>query len=215
MKVTNKLYFLKDKSLNKLYGIYISMINRCTNVKCKSYANYGGRGIKVCDEWMKDFNSFVNWSLQHGYINQDNVKRSNRLSIDRIDNDKGYCPENCQWITLKENILKSRIGKHWSESTKKKISVAHKGKKLSTEQKLKLSLSHKGKAIGNKNALKGVYKMVDKNSGEIIEIFEGNKQIVSYFKKRNLKYNLSNINMCAQGKRKSACGYKWIYERIR
>ena len=68
---------------------------RCTNPNRPKYPRYGGRGIKVCDEWNKDFLCFYNWSISHGY--------SPELQLDREDNDGNYCPENCRWVTLREN----------------------------------------------------------------------------------------------------------------
>ena len=63
---------------------------RCTNPNRPKYPRYGGRGIKVCDEWNKDFLCFYNWSISHGY--------SPELQLDREDNDGNYCPENCRWV---------------------------------------------------------------------------------------------------------------------
>ena len=83
----------------KIYSIWGNMKDRCHNPKCKSYKNYGGRGIKVCDEWRKDFVSFYNWAMSHGY--------QEGLSIDRIDNDGDYEPSNCQWLTVGDNIAKA------------------------------------------------------------------------------------------------------------
>jgi hypothetical protein len=74
------------------------MKDRCTNPHNKSYHRYGGRGISVCDEWMNDYSAFQSWALSHGY--------TENLTIDRIDNDGNYTPNNCQWLTASENSKK-------------------------------------------------------------------------------------------------------------
>lgn len=79
----------------KLYDVWVSMKQRCNNPKNKFYHRYGGRGIKVCDEWTDDYKLFYDWSTTNGYYEG--------LHIDRIDNDKGYLPSNCRWITNEEN----------------------------------------------------------------------------------------------------------------
>lgn len=79
----------------RLYDIFGSMKVRCYNRNDKSYRFYGGRGIKICEEWLNDKNSFVNWALDNGY--------EEGLTIDRINSDKDYCPENCRWVTLNDN----------------------------------------------------------------------------------------------------------------
>lgn len=83
----------------RLYRIWAGMKDRCTNINGKYWARYGGRGIMICEEWKKDFTIFRDWALSHGY--------EEHLTIDRIDNDKGYFPNNCQWLTLEENAGKS------------------------------------------------------------------------------------------------------------
>lgn len=84
------------KQYHRIYMIWRGMFSRCYNPKHKQYRNYGGRGIRICEEWHGDegFVSFLNWSLSNGY--QDN------LEIDRINNSREYCPDNCRWITHKQ-----------------------------------------------------------------------------------------------------------------
>ena len=81
----------------RLYKIYYSMINRCCNVKCSEYNRYGGRGITVCDAWKNDNTAFFQWAMANGYDANDHT-----LSLERIDVNGNYCPENCKWIAIKE-----------------------------------------------------------------------------------------------------------------
>ena len=85
-----------------LYGIWKSMTQRCYNPNDKSYRNYGARCITVCDEWRNDFQAFYDWSYANGYSNEKLPSGRNVLSIDRIDVNGNYCPENCKWSNDKE-----------------------------------------------------------------------------------------------------------------
>ena len=88
----------------KLYKIWGSIKDRTLNPKHKQYNYYGGRGITICEEWKNDFMTFYNWAMENGY--------SDELSIDRIDNDGNYCPENCRWTTKTIQSRNQRIYKN-------------------------------------------------------------------------------------------------------
>lgn len=93
---------------DRLYQIWCDMKQRCYNPKVREYKNYGGRGITVCDEWMNSA-AFFEWAKANGY--------SEKLTIDRIDNDKGYSPDNCRWSTAKEQRHNQRPRKSKSGFT--------------------------------------------------------------------------------------------------
>lgn len=86
--------FASHKKYDKLYHTWNGMKYRCYNKKGKNYKNYGARGIKVCDEWLRDFMAFREWSLANGF--------AENLTIDRIDVDGNYEPDNCRWVTVAE-----------------------------------------------------------------------------------------------------------------
>ena len=85
--------------MNKtLYRRYYHIKERCYNPNSKSYKRYGGRGIQMCDEWLNSYQAFEDWCLLNGFRKD--------LAIDRIDNDGNYAPDNCRFVTLKENNQK-------------------------------------------------------------------------------------------------------------
>lgn len=70
------------------------MKQRCQDVNAINYRYYGGKGVSVCEEWRDNLQAFYEWSISNGY--------AEHLTLDRIDNDKGYSPDNCRWVTMKE-----------------------------------------------------------------------------------------------------------------
>lgn len=94
----------------KLKKVLIHMKERCYDPDNRRYNDWGGRGIRVCDEWLNDPDSFVLWSIENGY--------QEGLTIDRINNDGDYCPGNCRWVTKHENNQNRRSNRNFTYNGK-------------------------------------------------------------------------------------------------
>ena len=91
-------YFITEQGKYKqipLNAVWRGMKIRCLNPKYPGYHRYGGRGITICNTWKNDFQTFARWAMSHGY--------RQGLQIDRTDNNKGYNPSNCRFVTCREN----------------------------------------------------------------------------------------------------------------
>ena len=110
-----------DSTYTRLGRIYHNMKTRCTNSNYDKYQYYGGKGIGICEEWMDSYDAFEEWALSHGYADD--------LTLDRIDVDKDYSPDNCRWVSWKDqannrtsNHMLTHNGKtqtlqRWAEET--------------------------------------------------------------------------------------------------
>lgn len=90
-----KRNFVHGGRKTKLYGVWCSMRNRCVNPNRHNSHRYVGRGVTVCDAWNESFSSFRDWACSHGY--------EEGLQLDRINNDGNYEPNNCRWVTSRQN----------------------------------------------------------------------------------------------------------------
>ena len=99
---TKQIKFKHGDTRTRLYRIWRDMKQRCLNPSATGFKHYGGRGIEICDEWLK-YLPFKNWALANGY--------ANNLTIDRIHNNEDYTPKNCQFISKSKNTQKAFLGK--------------------------------------------------------------------------------------------------------
>lgn len=135
----------------RMYKIWQSMHERCEREKHEHYENYGGRGITVCEEW-REFEPFRDWAVASGY--------SDKLSIDRINTDGNYCPENCRWVTMKEQQNNKRNNRRityngethtiteWSEITGIKKTTIKERLNMSWSNEKTLTTPVRQRAIG-------------------------------------------------------------------
>lgn len=137
-----------NKANTRIYSIYYDMKTRCYNKKRKSYKYYGGKGIEICDEWLNNFINFYNWSINNGY--------KENLTIDRIDVNKNYEPNNCRWVPMKEQFHNRTDNVYFIINNQKKCLA-----ELCEEYNMPYQTVRKRLARG-KNILEALTKPIDK-----------------------------------------------------
>lgn len=102
-------------SKERLHAVWSGMVNRCYNQHDNCFQLYGARGISVCEEWKNDYMMFKKWALENGY---DESAEYGECTLDRIDNSKGYAPDNCRWVSAEDqannrrsNVIITAFGK--------------------------------------------------------------------------------------------------------
>jgi hypothetical protein len=111
----------KGRKVPRLYTAWVNMRERCSNQKNIHYTNYGGRGINVCKKWVNSYINFSQWARRNGY--------KENLTLDRINNSKGYSPENCRWITPHEQNRNQRTNVVYKGEVAADASIRLGGKK--------------------------------------------------------------------------------------
>lgn len=170
----------------RLYSIYTNMKTRCYNPHCHAYDRYGGRGIKVCVEWLEDWWSFHDWAISNGY--------DDSLTIDRIDVNGNYEPSNCRWATTEEQAYNKRntvrVEINGEYLTLKEIAVKYNINEHTVRTRYKKGLRGEDLILSGKNK-----PVICITTGEIYPSIKIAQEILGLFQ----------ISACCRGKLES-CG---------
>lgn len=159
-------YLRNGLSRHPLYCVWKEMLRRCYDKNSHGYKWYGEKGIVVCDEWKDEkfgFVNFYNWAIKNGYKNEKLQSGKNKYTIDRIDSNKEYCPNNCRWVDYETQITNIKklctnksgyVGVAWSKQERKWICY--------------ISINNHSKRIGGfltqKEAVEKRNEFIDKNN---------------------------------------------------
>lgn len=154
-KCTKCRNILHNKSTSKYYSIWKMIKQRCYNEKCINYKYYGARGITMCDEWKNSFTTFESWIL-------DTYPDTENLSIDRIDNNKGYSPDNCRMTTHVNQMNNQRPRQN--QSGYSCISLCKKSSNWVVRYDYNLKHTHVGSFKTLEEAVKALHQSLNDNN---------------------------------------------------
>lgn len=182
-------------SHTRLHDIWKNMRSRCLRTYNTAYKNYGGRGIKICKEW-NDFKTFRDWAYENGY--------SEELTIDRVDVNGDYTPENCRWVSAEKQANNKRTN-HFVEHNGERKTISEWAKELGFPySKLKYRIQ---KEMGEDN----IFSKCTFSKKAVLCVETG-KIYPSVAKAgKETGTHPSGIAMCCRGKRKKAGGFSWKY----
>lgn len=168
----------------RIKRIFGDMKFRCYSDKCKGHnaKSYKDKGIKICDEWLNDFDKFYEWSITHGYKND--------LTIDRIDTDGDYCPQNCRWVSHKEQ-MRNRTNTVKVEHNGEIHTVTEWAEILGIELNTVYNRIKRQREKGYKDYYKALFTPVDK---DMVEYSKNNTKCRKY--KKGFKKWLDENNIC-------------------
>lgn len=162
--------FKHGKYKSRLYKIYGNMKRRCYNKNAREYKYYGKRGISICDTWLNDFMAFYDWAINNGY--------NDTLTIDRIDVDGDYEPNNCRWITQHEQLYNTRRNVYLTYNGKTQT-ITEWAEELGENRDKLLTRYHRGWIVkdilfGRKKPIKKIYKY-NYITNEVLDVYDSIK----------------------------------------
>ena len=185
--------------ISKEYNTWCGIKSRCYNLNDKYYKNYGGRGITVCDRWRNSFELF---------LKDMDKKLEKEFTIDRIDNNAGYSPDNCRWATQKEQA-NNRTNNHIVEYKGKRQNIVQWSEETGINQELISSRLIKGwsieKTLTTKKINTNIQIIQMSNDEKFIKVWES----INDTTKEN--FHPASIKKCCDNKFKQHKGYKWKY----
>lgn len=204
--------YTKEQRNSFLYSTWSGMKQRCYNKNTEGYHNYGGRGIKICDEWLNDYKAFYNWAILNG--------ASKELSIDRIDVNGDYCPENCRWVDNQTQMRNMQYNRYIEYNGQKKLMKEWSEELGIPYDTIRGRLDNYGWTIGE--ALGFEEHVFDTRP----ERPETRKKVLQYSLNGNLirewdslidinkelGISVSSIQNCCAGYTRTSNGFKWKYK---